>query len=175
MANNESLGKDNKTPKLDEKILNLRTGYQIAVDLWISEGQQIWSRFNAMLVANSILVVGLHDDWINNHLPLVFKICLCFVGLFLCLVWFLLMNRDFEYQKYLVWSAREIEEQFLKPVKTISRGGDFVDGNCTLIILNGDTTHYRMNWVARSTRDKWAVNTVIFLFFSVYIFTLLHP
>jgi hypothetical protein len=37
---------------------NARIGYQVAAQLWAYEGQGLWSAFNAMLVANSIVVAA---------------------------------------------------------------------------------------------------------------------
>ena len=37
---------------------NARVGYTKAVDLWIYMGGEVWSRFNVMLVANSIVLAA---------------------------------------------------------------------------------------------------------------------
>ena len=39
-----------------EEKEDARLGYQVATDLWAYEGQLLWSKFNAMLVANSIVL-----------------------------------------------------------------------------------------------------------------------
>jgi len=44
-----------------DKKEDARIDYQVATTLWTYEGQLVWSKFNAMLVANSIVlaVIGL--------------------------------------------------------------------------------------------------------------------
>lgn len=67
------------------RIENARVGYQVATNLWVYEGTTIWSKFNALLVANSIILamVGLSfrpvrssDRALNNNVvyrnPLVY-------------------------------------------------------------------------------------------------------
>ena len=45
----------------DSEPEDLRLGYQSAIALWTYEGNLVWSKFNAMLVANSVVaaIIGL--------------------------------------------------------------------------------------------------------------------
>ena len=79
------------------------------------------------------------------------------------------MKRDFEYQSYLVYSAREMEERYLNPVKTISRGGSFVRGDVVELMISGSPVKRRMSWVARLFRDRTAAYIVIVVFAVLYI------
>ena len=38
-----------------DRFENVRTGYQAAVNLWADEGTTIWSKFSALVYANTIL------------------------------------------------------------------------------------------------------------------------
>ena len=55
MAQQQEPNDLSKQPDLD----NARVGYQVAVSLWIHEGELIWSKFNALLVANSIILAAI--------------------------------------------------------------------------------------------------------------------
>jgi len=79
---------------------NARIGYQAAVDLWIAEGEQIWARFNAMLVVNSIIVAVIGFALGGQRMLPVITVSLPIAGLVVCAVWYVLMKRDFEYQAY---------------------------------------------------------------------------
>lgn len=117
-----------------------RVGYQAALELARSEAGLNWARFNAMVLANSIVIamisLVLTSEKHIAHLVLI----LCATGLGLCGVWFLLMARGFGFERYYILSARELEEQHLKDqIKTVSRGGDFADkGSATLKISGKD-------------------------------------
>jgi len=41
-----------------------RVGYESAINLWVYQGEQIWARFNVMLVANSIMIFAITNT--NN-------------------------------------------------------------------------------------------------------------
>ncbi|MFU8766844.1 MAG: hypothetical protein ACNA7I_04150 [Candidatus Methanoperedens sp.] len=74
---------------------NARVGYQVAVDLLIAEEEGIWSRFNVMLVANSIIIAIIGLAPTNQPTPPIFDSYLPFVGLVLCIWWFVLINRGY--------------------------------------------------------------------------------
>jgi hypothetical protein len=148
---------------------NARIGYQAAVDLWIAEGEQIWARFNAMLVVNSIIVAVIGFALAGQRMLLVITVSLPIAGLVVCAVWYVLMKRDFEYQAYLIYSAREIEERYLNPIKTVSRGGAFVGGQAVELVISGASVKRRMSRIARMFRDRTAAYIVILVFAAVYI------
>jgi hypothetical protein len=155
-------------------IEDARIGYQIAINLWSSEGEENWARFNVMLVANSVIiaVIGLT---ITNQPPIPsISIGMSVVGLILCITWFLIMRRGFDYQNYYVMSARELEERFLAPVvKTVSRGGAFAEGQPVIIEIGGKPKTLLMSWWSRRSRAKYISEIVIFIFAAIYIFAVL--
>jgi len=108
----------------DQNIIdNARLGYEVAAALWAYEGQVTWAAFNAMLVANSIVLAmeGFAQGIIKMVLPI--------FGIFLCIMWYSLTTRGFEVHNYRVLATRELEELYLAPtVTTVSRGGSFHGG-----------------------------------------------
>jgi hypothetical protein len=158
-----------------DKKENARVGYQVATTLWTYEGQLVWSKFNAMLVANSIVlaVIGLAIS--SQHTLPIFTIGMPIGGLIFCAMWFLVTKRGFDNYIYLIRSARELEEQHLTDVvKTVSRGGDFADGKKIELTINGKTKKYRMSWFGRLLRVEWASYIVIAVFAAIYITILIY-
>jgi hypothetical protein len=132
----------------------------------------IWSKFNALLVAHSIILAGIGLSMtaaadrsvglLNKALPV--------AGFALCVLWYLLVKRGFDNYVYWVWSARELEERHLSdPVKTISRGGTFADGKEVVrIIVGGQERELSMPWVSGLLKAEYASYGVIIVFAGLY-------
>jgi hypothetical protein len=112
---------------------NALAGYQVAISLWTSHGELGWARFNGMLVANSIIIAVIGLTFTSQQQLTAFMVLLSILGLLLCGVWFFLGRREAQYSDYFVLSARELEEKYLTPLKTISRGGPFAEGQTVTI------------------------------------------
>lgn len=156
----------------DQGSEDARVGYQVAVNMWNYEGQILWSKFNAFLIANSILLGGtglaLSEGTTLGACGSFVKV-MCIAGILLCVIWFLLMERSWGCYRYWIFSAREIEEKFMSgAVQTISRGGEFADlGNATLEI-GGKPQQVKMTLLGR-LKIRWASYLLIFLFLCTYI------
>lgn len=103
-----------------------RVGYRAALDLLNAGASQTWMRFNAMLVANSIIVAILGQLLKENDiipLPYYALLLLPGAGLVLCIAWGAAISRGMQYQDRYVSSAREIEEKHLAPTVTIMVDG----------------------------------------------------
>lgn len=78
---------------VDNNQENARVGYQVAVNLWGTIVETSWSRFNAMVVANSIIIgilgLILSNEKINLY---VFVIVVSLIGFILCVLWYFLMR-----------------------------------------------------------------------------------
>jgi len=162
--------------KLDEETTeNARVGYEVATDMWIYEGEIFWSKFNALLLANSILLgsIALASTTaidLSSSAYTLFSSIVPIVGIILCLVWFQTTNRSFDFYKYWIYSARELEEQYLKNViKTFSRGGDFAEGKEVKMKIGDEVTHFKIGRLGRFSSVKWAAHIITFLFLIVYL------
>lgn len=152
------------------KAEDARIGYQVAVDLATFYVEAFWSIFNAMLVANSIVVAGISFVLTNQPPLAVFRVLLPIVGLVLCITWWLLGKRAQERATYCILSARELEERYLGPqVRTISRGGDLADGRAVSLEIGGSQTTRRLSLWARLLRGEWTSYIVILVFVAVYV------
>ena len=157
------------------QIEDARIGYQAAVDLWTYEGEQNWARFNVMLVANSIIiaVLGLSVTGPNGSPSI--SIVLSIVGLILCISWFIITKRGFDYQTYYVLSARELEERFLSDIViTTSRGGTFADGCPISIQIDGKPKRLQMSWWSRLSSAGSISLIVVLVFAIVYMLAILQ-
>jgi len=102
---------ENNTLEEGQRIENARVGYQMAIGLVNLVSQEIYSRFNAILVANSIIIAIIGFSFTSEHPFLLIKF-LPFMGLSLCVLWFLFVKHGFHYQKFYREKAKELEKQY---------------------------------------------------------------
>lgn len=158
-----------------DQLENARAAYQVAIEMWGQLGQEVWAKYNVMLVANSIViaVVGLA---FTSTRPLPSLIAyLPIVGIILCLLWFIMTKRSYDYQVYYLLSARELEEQYLaSTVKTLSRGATFASGQTVSIDLANQAVNRRMSFWSRILSGQSASYITILLFVILYGFLILQ-
>jgi hypothetical protein len=98
-----------------------------------------------------------------------------FIGFLLCIIWYLIIKRGLSYERYWVYSAREIEEQFLSiPLKTISRGGTYSDGECVFlgkkegIVTKEFPLQIKPRILGKTIRTGLLINSTILIFTVVH-------
>jgi hypothetical protein len=159
----------------DNDIENARIGYEKAIDLWIYEGETYWSKFNAFVVAHSIIIGAIVLSITQSNNAYFFPFAFSIIGMFLCYFWFRLLRRSFGYYDYWIFSAREIEEKNLADlVKTVSRGGKFAEGekvNFELPKTLGNKPLQLDLW-GRDPVMK-IVEAIIWIFMVAYLITLI--
>ncbi len=152
------------------KVENARVGYQTATSLWTYEGNLLWAKFNALLIANSIVLgsIGLAMN-ASDRLSM-FLVGMPIMGVLLCVLWFLLTKRSFDTYVYWISSAREIEEKFLSgSVRTVSRGADFAEGKPVSLQIGGELRPFQMSRWGGLLRIRIASYLIIGLFFAMYL------
>lgn len=149
---------------------NALIGYQVAVSLWGGHATEVAARFNVMVVVNSVLIAAMGlASTASRPMPL-FSIVTPWLGILLCVLWYLLVRRDAEFTDYYMLSARELEEHYLAPqVKTLSRGGSLAEGKLVTLTLPGTLASLRLTASARVLRVKHSVYAVILLFAIFYL------
>jgi hypothetical protein len=170
----------------DECREDARVGYQVAVDLAIKEEKLFWDEFNALLVANSILIIAISSlicrssscagECVHKNLVSNLPWFLAVIGLFLCVLWYLSTVRRDAYRKYYLFSARELEEG-LEKVSTIQRGRDFSKGNPIWFRSKVkedecERIFFQLPFPGKIKVPLWT-KTVIILFASIYVFVFL--
>jgi hypothetical protein len=144
------------SPVPNEELENTRIGYRAAIDLWIAQGNQNWSRFNAMLVANSVIVAVIVQI-VRDHPFLDWRVQLALpvVGLIVCWSWLAAVSRGMTYQDYYVARARDLESQ-LGPVNVVQGGHILPMAGCFAPF-----------------RTRTAMYTVVVLFVLLYLAAIL--
>ncbi|MFA7296718.1 MAG: hypothetical protein WC211_05965 [Dehalococcoidia bacterium] len=101
-----------------------RDTYQVAISMATAEGEAIWSRANAYLLANSILVAAIVLTPERQTTSLFLVPGMATAGIVLSVIWGLSTERGFRQQRRFVALAREIEERASLPaqVTVLMRG-----------------------------------------------------
>jgi hypothetical protein len=162
---NESLQEQEYAEKSNlDNMENIRIGYQVASSHWIAGSDQFGSRFNAMLTVNSIFIAVIG---VGLSIPQrVVAMSLSIMGLIVCIIWTLWMKRDLKYLKYLRLTTCEIEENYLSPVKTISRGNEFTEGE--KVKIQG-VKPFQMSGTDRLFRHRVYCYAIVLVFVTFYI------
>lgn len=93
---------------------NGRIKYQVASNIFISECGIIWSRYNAMLVFNTLLVSSIGYIYSSNlEIPIIIVWLLPIIGLISCYTWYATAYRGFGWIKYWISAANKLEEEYL--------------------------------------------------------------
>src|SRR4051812_43356360 len=92
-----------------ESSAHFLAAYQTAITLWTYEGTLIWSKYNAMLVANSVILAVTGITVSSEDESAVLHWGLPAIGITLCAAWILLTRRGFDNYLYWIFTARELE------------------------------------------------------------------
>ncbi len=95
---------------------DVRAVYQAALSIYAYEGAQIWTRFSAMLVAHSILIVVIGQLLMDATNPFRFFVkALAGAGFLVSLLWLMITVRGFRYHDIFLEAAREQEAHLSTP------------------------------------------------------------
>ena len=152
------------------KFRTAMVGYQAAITLWSNLNRDHYSRFNAMLVANSITLtmIGL---LLNNDKFAFLAIPFSLLGFALTYLWRAFMERDFNFAHFYATYARKWENK-LPPIDTVYWGGILADGGFVTVHDGRDYSHYQMEARAKY-RTKEIIIYIIDLFAVAYLLILL--
>jgi len=90
-----------------------RIGYQTAVALVSLVSQEIYSRYNAMLTANSIIIAVIGWSLTSGRsMPSFFVMLMPIAGLALCVLWFLFVNHGVYWQHLFRERAIMLEKDY---------------------------------------------------------------
>ena len=158
--------------KRDEDI---RAAYQAAVTLWTHASQLIRERLNALLLANSITllgIVGLLAAAQPLRLP---AIGLSLAGLALCAFGFLSLRRSRDLMEYYRDSVIELE-QHLDHVSLAWRGKHFASGNAVFMRIppGGGETRRKMGRLGRIVSAGRSENLLLLAFALTYLIFLIQ-
>jgi hypothetical protein len=130
----------------------------------------LWSKFNALLVANSIVLAALALNLTSEHPARYLTVPFAGAGVVLCIVWTQTTKRGFENYVYWIMSSRELEELYLSdPVKTVSRGGDFAEGRAVTLQISSRKKKMEMSRLGDGLRVQNASYILIGVFAALYL------
>ncbi len=154
----------------NEKIENVRIGYQVATNLWSSRAAELWSQFSALVTANSIVLAATTLAINSPNPPQILSIGMPIVGLILCTLWFFIHSRGAGYTYYWALCARELEEKHLsESLNMISRGGSLSRGKEIDFEFKNSTIPFRMRLMGRMIRVESLAYLVIAVFSAMYL------
>jgi hypothetical protein len=154
----------------EDRLENARVGYRAALDIWQAQTRLTSSRFNVMIVANSIILGAISLTIRGSRLmPAFFTRGLSLVGIVVSLAWLHAYRRASQDNSYFLWSARELESYLADPVVTISRGATFSEGNEVALTIDGEKKKLRLGWLARIARTESFSYFVIAVFMLLYV------
>ena len=167
-----------------------RVGYQVAMNIDLHEEQQIFSRSNAMLVANGLLVASL-----GLSLDKPIKLCIrdysiplslitSIAGLLLCFIWCCLIARTSIKATYWIAQARELERKLSPTVRTLDKGNLWGMGKICKAQYRevmgldrakkiGGLVGGVERWLSNRMRVKDALYWLALIFMAVYTITLI--
>jgi len=166
-----STAADSPKTTLDTTTLEIaKLGYEAAIQLWMGETQNRMSEYNAMLVANSLILAAVGFSYqITNFYPPV-KYFLPIVGLAICLVWYMSGKRAVEQAIFHIYFARELEGKYFSGVfKHLHNGHLFGRGQPIEFILEGKPRIRRMKFWGRLVKRQVFFNFIILIFAIMYI------
>ena len=153
-----------------EQLENARLGYQAAISMWNYYGEGLWAKYNALLVANSIVIAAIGLVYASQDPLPVLACALPILGLMLSAVWFLITRRGTEQHVFFGLAARELEERFLSnEVNLLSRGTSYAAGDPVSLEVGGASRPLRMSVWARAVRTSILTCVVIAIFAAMYL------
>ncbi len=97
----------------DQQMEKARLGYQTAIELVGIVSQEIYSRFSAMLIANSIIIAIVGWAFTSERsLPPFLLLFLPVIGFVLCSLWFLFVYHGVYWQNLFRKEAIRLEEEY---------------------------------------------------------------
>ncbi len=96
----------------EERQKKAKIGYQTAIELVGLTSHEIYSRFNAMLTANSIILAVIGWAITSRGFPTLLTMSLPVAGMFLCGTWFLFVHHGVYWQDKFREEAQRLERQY---------------------------------------------------------------
>ena len=146
---------------------NKKSGYDTAIKLTDKTARTIWSVYTALLASNAFLLsfAAFLAPKIGLGTTLVRLVGI--LGALICIAWFLITMRNFDFYKYyFAWARKFEKEAFGNDVTMVRSGATFAGGN----EVKDLDDPIRLRWGSRLFKVEWLVYVVIISFFIVYGF-----
>lgn len=145
--------------------MNETSAYETALMMTEKVAQTIWSVFTGLVATHAFLVALATFALTQGKVAPFATKGMAVFGLFICLAWYLITIRSFDFYRYYFACARKYEEKAFGPNVTMIRQGEkFSSGETALI----DADAIRMSWGGRLFRVKWLISSVILVFAAIH-------
>ena len=138
---------------------NLET-YRLSKELWIYEGNLLWSKFNNFILINTIFLSAIIVSEINK-LSFFLSILLPLFGIVLCFIGDFLVARSFEMHNYWINKIKLGKSRNNEAIEAIQQCGKFIEGI-------GDNDELKMISTGRFYRTRTICYFIIFIFLIIY-------
>jgi hypothetical protein len=148
-------------------------GYDAALKLADESARTIWSVYTALLASNAFLL-SFAAFLAPRLAPRACQASILtrvvgLLGAVICVAWFLITMRNFDFYKfYFAWARKFEEEAFGSAVTMVRQGATFAEGNKVTDLGNA----LRLRWASRLFRVEWLVYVVIGSFLVIYVLLL---
>lgn len=105
-----------------QKIENIRTKYLSAIQLSISEGQIQWSRFNTILLINTILFAILGFTNLTDTKISLLQSYIPIIGFTISFLWGIMTIRGFDWTTFWIMEARKLEKDIKGNINILEDG-----------------------------------------------------
>lgn len=165
------LAADPTKTTLDATTLEIaKLGYESAIQLWAAENEGRHEEYNAMLVANSLILAAIGFSYQTTSFYPPVKYLLPIIGIVICLAWYMSGKRAIEKAIFWIYCARELEGKFFKSVfQHLFRGHLFGKGKAIDFLLEGQIKSRQMKFWGRHVKGQVFSNLIILLFSIMYI------
>ena len=118
----------------EEKLHSI---YEKTIDLYINEGNALWTKFSAVILFHTILILAIVQI-IQNRLSLsILPIAFSIIGILCGIIWFFLLERSLMLYDYWIYSAKEMEQMLSYYPNLITRADKFSQNDEIKFDLNG--------------------------------------
>ncbi len=148
-------------------------GYEKAIDLFISEGNFLWPRFNTMLTVQTIFL-GIMGLFITNNSDFLqsptFLILFSFLGIVICILWFFMTQKGFTFLNFYIYAARELEDKIdNKDLKILKQANEFRKGKIISFSFSSNKDDVECLHCPTYIKVKTASYCLICIFFLIYL------
>jgi C4-dicarboxylate transporter len=140
-------------------------GYDTAIKFTDKISRTIWSVYGGLLATNGFLVSLAAFITSNVTFKVIPVKVLGVLGLILCITWFLITMRNFDYSRYyFAWAKKFETDAFGDTIEIVCGGATFAKGETVSI----GSSIERMRWGSRLFKVEWLIYVVIGIFTIIY-------
>ena len=149
---------------------NARAAYDISLKLTDKLARTIWSVFTGLVATNAFFVTLATLVVQRTQTSSILVGGLAGLGILICVAWYLITVRSFDYYGYYFAWARKLEQDaFGDTIQMIRQGDEFSRAGIAQVGIE----RRQLRWASRLFKVEGMVKLVIFTFAAVYAYLLI--